>query len=586
MMDADAVTAYAREVMAGSVVAGRLVRQACQRHLDDIRQASSKGLVWKPEAAQEAIDFFADILFLPENTDAEEEAVAEHSPEPRPFVLSPWQAFIVGSLFGWYTAQGFRRFREAYIETAKGSGKTPLGAGIMLYLLVADGQRGAQVYLAAVTREQAGLAWKDCRAMVEASPELKALFGADGFRANELIVPGDGSFLKPVSSEKRGLDGKRVHGALVDELHEQPTPIVVNKMRAGTKGDRNALIVKTTNSGFDRTSVCWHHHQYSRKVLDGTVTNDTWFAFACGLDPCAECQAKGKWFPSDDCPKCDQWHTEGPHWAKANPNLGVSLPWQYVRERVEQAKGMPTEVSDVLRFNFCVWTQGMSRAIDMGRWAACQPMPSDEELIGAPCFGCLDLGETDDFTAWGKLWVLADGRVAVKMRYFLPSDALARFPDRPYDAWQRAGLLEITEGPVTDYEHVRAAIRKDHADFGMQSVFYDTKTARETAQILTGEGIEMVAMTQGFALNEALTRTLALVASGELCHGSDPILSWMASNTVVITGTKGEKRLAKERSPEKIDGIAALVMGIDGAIVRRERMPEPTYDLMVFGGHR
>jgi phage terminase large subunit-like protein len=579
----DPVTAYAEQVIAGEAIASRLVKQACARHLADLEQQAAKGLEWKPEKAQRAIDFFAEVLFLPENTDAEDEASETSSADPRPFILAPWQAFIVGSVFGWYTAQGFRRFREAYIETSKGAGKTPLGAGMMLYMLVADGERGAQVFLAAVSREQAGYAWKDCRAMVNASPELLALFGREGFLAQQLIVPGDGSFLRPVSSEKRGLDGKRVHGALVDELHEHATPIVVNKMRAGTKGRRNALIVKTTNSGFDRMSVCWHHHEYSRKVLEGTLTNDTWFAFVCGLDPCPACLTEGKWFPSDDCVHCDSWKTEGPHWLKANPNLGVSLPWQYVRERVEQAKGMPTEVSDVLRFNFCVWTQGSSRAIDMGRWAACKPMPSESELLKADCFGCLDLGETDDLTAWGRLWVLEDGRVAVKMRYFIPSDALERFPNRPYEAWKRSGVLTITEGPVTDYAIVRQAIRDDYKALGMQSVFYDTKTARETAQILVGEGLEMVAMTQGFALNEAMTRLLAIVVSGDICHGNEPILTWMASNTVVITGVKNEKRLAKERSPEKIDGIAALVMGIEGALVRREREPGKQYQFMVLG---
>jgi phage terminase large subunit-like protein len=170
------------------------------------------------------------------------------------------------------------------------------------------------------------------------------------------------------------------------------------------------------------------------------------------------------------------------------------------------------------------------------------------------------------------------------MRYFIPSDALERFPNRPYETWKRSGVLTVTEGPVTDYAVVRQAIRDDYETLGMKSVFYDTKTARETAQILTGEGLEMVAMTQGFALNEAVTKMLALILSGQLCHGREEVLTWMASNTVVITGVKNEKRLAKERSPEKIDGIAALVMGIEGAIVRRERKPEPSYQILVYGG--
>ncbi len=580
----DPISVYARAVVAGTVVVSRLVKQACARHLQDVDRQSGLGLEWRPEYANRAIDFFAEVLCLPENTDAGELAQErEEATEPRPFVLEPWQAFIVGSCFGWYTKQGFRRFREAYIETAKGSGKTPLGAGMMLYLLVADGQRGAQVFLAAVTREQSGYAWRDVLAMVDASQELKDLFG-EGRRAAQLLVEEDGSFLKPVSSEKRGLDGKRVHGALVDELHEHATPIVVTKMRAGTKGMRNALIVKTTNSGFDRTSVCWHHHEYSRKVLDGTVQNESWFAFIAGLDPCQACLDSGKWFPSDDCEDCDQWHTEGPHWLKANPNLGVSLPWQYIRERVAQAKGMPSEVSDVLRFNFCVWTHGTSRAIDMGRWAACQPMPSDEELLGADCFGCLDLGETDDFSAWGRIWLLPDGRVAVKLRYWVPEIALERYPTRPYEQWKRAKILTVTDGDVTDYSKIRDAILADYKADGIQAVFYDTRTARETSQILAAEGLNMIQMIQGFQLNEAIKKLLELVVSGMLCHGTDPILSWMASNAVLLTNGKGERRIDKQRSSEKIDGIAALVMGIEGAIVRRERPPEKEFQMIFVGG--
>jgi phage terminase large subunit-like protein len=582
-MAPDPVSAYARGVVEGSIVAGSLVVAACRRHLADVAEGSRRGLIWRPDQAARAIAFFAEILVLPESSEAAEAVTAARDPtEPRPFVLAPWQAFIVGSLFGWYTVQGFRRYREAYIETAKGSGKTPLGAGIMLYLLVADGQRGAQVYLAAVTREQAGLAWRDCRKMVEDSPELRAFFGADGLRAHELIVPGDGAFLKPISSERRGLDGKRVHGALVDELHEHGTSVVVDKVRAGTKGNRNALIVKTTNSGFDRMSVCWFHHEYSRKVLEGTLDNDSWFAYVCGLDPCDACRGKGRWFPSDDCAQCDDWRVEGPAWLKANPNLGISLPWQYVRERVRQAEGMPTQISDVLRFNFCVWTQGIQRAFDMGRWAACKPMPTDAELSKALAFGCLDYGQTDDLTAWGRLWVLEDGRLAVKMHYFACEDALTRFPARPYDAWRRAGLLTVTSGASTDYATVQARIRADVASSKLQAVYFDPATAKETGQVLTGDGILMVEIRQGFALNEAIRRLETLITSADLCHGGDPVLAWMASNTVIVTGTRGEKRLAKERSPEKIDGIAALVSGIEGALVRRERHTDPFIE--VYGG--
>lgn len=563
----DPVTSYAADVAAGRVVASRLVRQACARHLADLTSAAERGLEFRSDEAARAIEFFAEVLVLPENTDAgdvvDKDAARD---EARPFVLEPWQQFVVGSLFGWYTTQGFRRFREAYIETAKGSGKTPLGAGIMLYLLVADGERGAQVFLAAVTREQAGLAWRDVEAMVKASPELAALFGVDGIRANELRVPEDGSYLKPISSEKRGLDGKRVHGALVDELHEHATPIVVNKMRAGTKGRRNALIVKTTNSGFDRTSVCWAHHEHSRQVLGGSVVNDAWFAFVCGLDPCEACAAKGLWFPDEECPNCDKWNVEGPHWQKANPNLGVSLPWQYVRERVAQASTMLSEVSDVLRFNFCVWTQQVTRAIDINRWSANQaPVPSDDDLLGETCYGALDLGQTDDLSSWVRIWPHDNGHVVIKARFWIPEAALTKYPNRPYAEWRKAGLLEVTDGDVTDYRVIQAAVLQDCKRDGVRLFGYDKRFAEQLRQNLADEGIETVDIPQGFALNEACVKLATLIANGQAQHGNHKILNWMAGNYVEVPGKGqyvGQRRPAKERAAEKIDGIVALLMAL------------------------
>ena len=573
----DPVTAYARGVVDGSIVASRSVVHACRRHLDDLEQGAARGLEWRPERAQEVIDFFAEVLCLPEDEDASDDAEAERADvtdEPKPFVLAPFQQFIAGSLFGWYTIKGFRRFKEAYIETGKGSGKTPFGAGLGLYVLVADGARGAQCYAAATMKDQAKLAFTDAERMVKASPELNALIDQ---KVNNLAVLETGAFFRPISSENKGLDGKRVNFALVDELHEHPSGTVVNKMRKGVKNRRNALIVKITNSGFDRTSVCWQQHEYSRKVLDGTVQADSWFAFICGLDPCEDCLAEGRWFPSDECAKCDDWKTEGPHWLKANPNLGVSLPWDYLRDLVNQAQGMPSEVSDLLRFNFCVWTQGANRAIDMGKWAACQPMPSDDELLGVEVYGGLDLGESDDLSAWVRIYLMDDDRVAVKVRFWIPEAAIAKFPNRPYEEWKRTKLpdgrplLEVTEGDVADYAVMQEQIIKDCEADGVIAVAYDPRSATETAQNLQGAGIQMIKTTQGFALHEAITKTLDLIKSADLCHGNNKILTWMASNLVILSGRKGEKRIAKEKSPEKIDGMAALITGVDWAIVRRAR---------------
>ncbi len=578
-MTTDPVTAYATAVGAGRIVAGRMVRLACARHLSDIQTQLEKGLDWRPEAAQLGIDFFSDVLCLPEETASSE--TSEDVPEDgSPFVLMPWQAFIIGSLLGWYTAAGFRRFHDAYAEIAKGNGKTPLFAGLMLYLLVADGERGAQVYFAAVGKDQARLAFADAEKMVNASPALRDLIDQ---KVNNLAVLQTGSFLRAISSEKRGLDGKRVHGAFIDEEHEHPTPVVVSKMRRGTKGRRNAIVVRATNSGFDRTSVCWMDHEYSRKVLEGVVVDETWFAFVTGLDPCEECQAKGHEFVADDCAQCDDWRVEGPHWLKAAPNLGVSISWQYYRDLVRQAIARPDVVSDLLRFNFCVWTQSYARAINLARWTSCQPRPKDADLVGVPCFGGLDLGQSDDFTAWARVWALEDGRIAVKMRFWIPRAALEKYPNRPYAEWERAGALTVTDGEATDYGLVETAIADDCRTDGIREVAYDKKFAEQMAQNLTGQGLTMIDTAQGFQLNEAIVKMLALVTNGTLCHGGHPVLSWMAANFVLRSGKFKEVRPDKEHAADKIDGMVALCMAVD-RIVRQRVVAEEAYQMFFVGG--
>lgn len=579
LIPSDPATDYATKVVAGEIIAGRLVTLACRRHLDDLAHQVEKGLVWRVEEACRVVEFFREVLWLPEET-AAGETIDDDAPEASPFILQPWQAFISASLMGWYTVAGFRRFRDCFLEVSKGSGKTSWGAGMMLYLLVADGQRGAQVYFAAVTKDQAKLAFADAEKMVNASPALKGLIRQT---VNNFAVLETGSFLRPISSEKRGLDGKRVHGALLDEEHEHSTPDVVSKVRRGTKGNRNALVIRTTNSGFDRTSICWHDHDYSRRVLEGIITEESWFAYVAGLDPCAKHLDEGKEFPLEDCPDCDDWRVEGPHYLKANPNLGVSVSWNYYRELVRQAKGREDSVSDLLRFNFNVWTQAYSRAISVAKWNACQPMPSEEELIGCPCFGGLDLGESDDFSAWERIWLLPDGRVAVKSRFWVPQIALERHPDRPYDEWKRAGLLTVTEGDVTDFAALRETIEDDCRRDGVIAIAYDPRSATETAQVLSGAGITMVKTIQGWALNEALDRTLDLIITGQLCHGGNLILSWMAANVVTLHGTKGDQRIAKEKAPDKIDGIAALVTVVDWAIVRKPVVKAPAFQMLVLG---
>ena len=515
------------------MLAGPLVRRACDRHLRDLVEGPTRGLRWVPDDAEIVFEFFERVLTLTEG---------EHADQP--FRLQPWQQFIIGSIFGWKGRDGFRRFRTAYIEVAKGNGKSPMAAGIGLYALVADGEPGAEVYSAAVTVDQAKILFRDAVNMVTASPELKDLIQQHGGASpHNLSIAETHSFFRPVSAEHRGLDGKRVHVALIDEIHEHPVTLVVDKIRAGTKGRRQALIVEITNSGYDRLSVCWHHHEYSRQIVEGTVENDAWFAYICGLD-------EGDDFLANE--RC---------WIKANPNLGVSVTEKYVREQVEEARGMPSKANIVKRLNGCVWTQSQTRYYDVEAWRSCGTLVPEAALVGRPCYGGLDLGKSDDFSAFALIWLLEDGRVVVRMKFWIPRIALEHHPHRPYDQWRRAGVLEVLEGDATDLDIVERDVTALCEQYSVRQLGYDDRYAEQMRQHLEGAGITMVKVRQGYGLNEALVRVHALVVQQKLCHGGNPILAWMADNMVVRHGGQGEIRPDKERAAEKIDGQVALMTG-------------------------
>lgn len=534
-------------MLKGRIVAGPQVRLACERHERDRKNEKAKGFTFNEEAADHAIDFIERWVRLPDTSDEDGNA--------RPFILQPWQVFIVGSLFGWKWTSGYRRFRNAFIEIGKGNGKTPLLAAIGLYGLMMDGQKAPEIYAAAADRDQAMIMFRDAVRMADASPEIAKRIRKTGIEHVTNLAYGLG-FFRPFSREQSSKSGTRPHMGLIDEVHEHPNADIVNKIRAGAKGNMDALFPEITNSGWDRTSVCWQHHEHSRRIVEQTVEDERWFAFVCSLD-------------DGDDPLVDE-----SCWPKVNPNLGVSIQPEYLRDQVSAAKHIPVEKNTVLRLNFCVWTQQQTRAIDMVKWRACRPFPAESELLGKPCFGALDLGQTDDFTAWLRLWDLEDGRVAVKVRFFLPRVALEKYPHRPYAQWEDADILEITEGDTTDYDLVEAAVLADCQAAGVRLVAYDKRFAEQLAQHLLGAGVTMIDQPQGFQLNEAIRRKGELIVSGELCHGGNAILSWMADNYVVREGLKGDVRPDKERAAEKIDGQVALDMAL--AIWVRQPVREPS----------
>ncbi len=550
------VDRYATAVDAGTIVAGPLVRLACDRHLRDRHAGAKKsghplGLFFHAAAADHIIEFFEGVLRLPDTLDSRG--------DPIPFELTPANTFIVGSIFGWKMPTGYRRFLDAYIEAGKGSAKTPLAAGIGLYGLVMDGEQAAEIYSVATGIDQARICWLDADRMVEAAPDLCDLIhrGADN-----LAYAATYSWFRPLSKEKRGKSGPRPHFVIFDEEHEYADAVVVNKMRAGMKRRKQPLSIGITNSGFDRTSICWQHHEHARKMLEGVVDDQRLFAYVCSLDE------------GDEPLKDRACHI------KANPNLGIIIQQAYLDRQVENARNIPSETNDVLRLNFCVWTAQHVQAWAMKQWRQAGLLTfTDADLVGRPCYGGLDLGQNDDFCAWARLWEL-DDFFALKMRFWLPRSALLKYPDRPYAEWERAGLLEVTDGDTTDLDLIEEAVLADARTDGVLEIGYDKRFASQLALHLQGAGILMVDTPQGYALNESIKSLSKVIADGRLAHGNNLIMTWMMDNTVLRHGRNKEVRLDKEAAKEKIDGPSALVMANARRIAQPRELPAEDPDLV------
>lgn len=581
----DPATAYAEAVAAGDAIAGPYVRAACDRHLRDLETGEDRGLVWDPEDADRVTSFFPTVLRL---------AGGEH--EGKPFHLEPWEAFIVGSLFGWKKANGCRRFTVAFVETGKGSGKSPLAAGIGMYMMASDGESRAEVYAAAMKKDQAKVLFRDAVAMVEQSPALSRrikISGAKGAEHN-LLYGATNSFFRPISTENRGRgqSGPRPHCALLDEVHEHPTNAMVEFMRAGVKGRRQPLVFMITNSGVDRHSVCYDYHDYGTKVAAGDVEDDSFFAYICavdeGDDPLTDEPDEGLGYPAS--------------WAKTNPSIGVTFPVSYLAEQVLQAKGVPSKESVVRRLNFCQWVDAASPWIDGDLWRACEvedlDLPPDGDLYLA-----LDLSGKLDLTAMAAVCPTGDEYVAM-VRFWTPADTLGERErkDRvPYRRWVEGGHMEASPGRSIDYAVPAAAVAKLYGTGRVVALAFDPYRMDDFARELdklgvpyrywegverptASDGLLLVRHGQGFGGGASdrsvwMPRSIDVLENAVLGEAlkvrKNPALTWGSASAVLQTDAQGNQKWEKRKSTGRIDGIVALSMAL-GAADALSSVPEQT----------
>ena len=543
----DRATAYAKAVVAGKIIAGPFVRFAAQRHLDDLKTGAERGLVWNLAEADRAIRFFEEVLKLNGGQF-----------EGKPFILLGWQAFVVGSLFGWYGDDGFRRFRTAFSETGKGSGKSPLAAGVGMKGLVSDGEPRAEVYSAATKKDQAMVLFRDALAMYDHSPRLQAVLKKSGVgdRAWNLAFVKHGSFFRPISSEdggQSGQSGPRPHMALIDELHEHKDNTVIEMLRAGTKFRRNALIFAITNSGANKKGPCWAYHEVAAGIMNGTLKDDSFFFFICSLD-------EGD----------DPFKDEG-CWPKANPSLQeADLPgYKYIREQVTEARNMPSKEALVRRLNFCEWTGAVSPWLSREVWTGAKRSYTLESLRGRRAIAALDMSSTTDLT--GMVFAVEPVEEDEPWKLiafgFLPELTLQERSEKdkvPYDRWAEEGILLTTPGKAISKRVVLQKLSAMCEVFDVVEFAYDRWRIEDLISMANDEGITLppeVPFGQGYKdMSPAIEAFEEMLLNGRLVHDGNKVLTMCAGNAVTEQDGAENRKLSKDKATGRIDLMIAAVM--------------------------
>jgi phage terminase large subunit-like protein len=558
---------YARDVIGGRIVVCELTRLACRRHLDDLkrwgRAARHEHPYWFDGAAAQHVVDFVQVCRHYEGEWA-----------GQTIRLEPWQVFVVAVLFGWMRADGARRFRTAYLEVARKNAKSTLSAALALYMLIADGEAGGQVYSVATTYDQAHRVFEIATHMVEQEPEMA---GSVEVWAKSLVHPHSASSFKPLHSKSKSNEGWNTHCAVMDELHAHPTAQMWDVIALSRKSRRQPLLLGITTAGDDQTGICYEQRDYVVKVLRGLIADETYFGVIYTLDA------------------GDDWQDPAA-WPKANPNLGVSVNAETFAADAGQARATPRAANEFRTKSLNVWVGAQNAYYDSDLWRACgRPDLSLDDMGGRPLVAGMDLAMIRDVAAVAYLFreetgetrmvtrpgddgepvelQVPDARYSAFMRFYLPENSLtdARTRSRElYRAWADSGHLVLTPGNSIDYQYIKADILATHRRHPILSLEYDAVMATQLVQELTIEGVPVSAVAQGAKnLNMPMQELDKLMADGRLVHDANPMMAWMIDNTVAVSryGGKYIGPAKPERQDwKKIDGVVALIMALRGQL--------------------
>jgi phage terminase large subunit-like protein len=486
----------------------------------------------------------------------------------RPLNPDTWQiAWIIAPVFGWIDYgddpdELVRIIRELWVEVSRKNGKSTLIGGLGIYMSCADGESGAECVAAATTEKQAGFVFDPVRSLVNSSPALKPY--AKAYR-KKIIHLATASEFSVVSSVAEGMHGANLHFYCVDEVHVHKSPELIETIETGT-GSRTqplGVLITTADEGKPDTVYVRKRNRIvqlaERAYLDPTTYGVIWAV----ADSEEDADKLGIDLFSEEAQRL------------ANPGFGVSPTRSYLARQATVARESPADYSKYLRLHLGIRTKQSTTYITIKSWDNCMSIVDIGRLAARAAFGGLDLASSSDFTAYALLFPDGDGGYDVKWRFWLPEGAykqLVKRTSKMAEGWRRDGRFTVTDGDVQDYEQVENDIEEDHKTYAVREIGYDPWNAAPIVNNLTGKGLKLVPVRQGFAslsppLKELKRMILASTPQNPIFrHGSHPVARWMVGNLAVAMDPAGNVKPDRARSADKIDGVAAATIALNRAM--------------------
>lgn len=554
----DRAKRYAEAVISGEQIACKLVILSCKRFMRDLeRQRTADFPYYYCEArAEHACQFLEYLPHIKGALASKNETLK----------LEPWQCFIVCNIFGWLkVSTNTRRFTKAYNEMPRKNGKTFKASGISLYCALADREAGSQVFMAASNHSQALLCFDEAKAMLAKSPDLCEYFGVE-YNKLRIYVPTTESVMRALPKDQGGsLDGLNIHCAVVDELHAHQTSATWNALTMGTGSREQPLIMAITTAGFNRNSVCYEQRSYLKKILEGVYEDETYFGMIYTID--------------DD----DDWKSPIA-WAKANPNLGVSIVMDNFEADCKAAINRPSDQNHFKTKRLNMWVGADTAWIDMDKWDACaDPEMKEEDCKNMELFVAVDLASVSDFCCVARVYTekkpdetgMDANYYYLFVDHFLNETAVENQRVDEVRNWAQQDLIHVNRGDATDFRLIQNRV-EELALKKPKMIGFDRYQAAQMMQELNAQKIKGVTeYPQNLANMSAPMKELeAAIVSGRLKHTGDPVLAWMFSNVVAHRDAKDHIYPNRDKTAlhNKIDGAVAAIMGI--GMTMRERPKE------------